>query len=151
MAKYLSDVTVMYADNEYAAPDEAIPEIQGKTSDINAGYGGRFVWLKPDWTPDKQNAISNLSFTKSNSELRNYNDITVRVSAKDAYRYIVPERGGESKITKVALFRTSENLSSDQILARIKERGFYHFSSDLNQGRGGDYLYLLWANETEQN
>ncbi|KAH8423406.1 uncharacterized protein LDX57_001165 [Aspergillus melleus] len=149
MVKYLSDLTVMYADNEYATPDEIVPEIQGKTSDINSGYGGRFVWLQPEWTSDRERAISHLSFTKSDTEIRNYNDITVRVSAKDSYRYIITEREGETKIVNVALLRTPENLSSDQILTRIKQSGFHHFSTDLNQGRGGDYLYVLWAYETD--
>lgn len=31
----------MYADNEYCLPDEAASEVQGKSSDINYGYGNQ--------------------------------------------------------------------------------------------------------------
>ena len=105
----------------------------------------RFTWYRPDWTSTKGKAASGLNFRKSNSEIRNHNDFALGTGGDN--RYIIPDYSGSSKITKVGLFRTSDNLSDDNIKSRIAKSGFTHYTEDVNQGRNGNYLYVLWALE----
>ncbi|KAI1182489.1 hypothetical protein F5B17DRAFT_185212 [Nemania serpens] len=135
----------MYAstDEQYLQPDEVVSEIRGQSSDINAGFGGKYVWLHPEWTSVKDEAMSNLSFKKSSTPVRNYNDLAM--GAGGNFRYIQASRGGSEGITKVGLFRVKQQLPPDEIQSRIEQSGFTHYSSDMNEGRSGDYLYLLWA------
>ncbi|KAI3322311.1 hypothetical protein HD806DRAFT_523188 [Xylariaceae sp. AK1471] len=120
----------MYAstDEQYLQPDEVVSEIQGQSSDINAGFD--MCWLHPEWT-------------SSSTPVRNYNDLAM--GAEGDFRYIQASRGGSEGITKVGLFRVKQELLPEEIQSRIKQSGFTHYSSDMNEGRGGDYLYLLWA------
>ena len=80
-------------------------------------------------------------------EVRNYNDFSMGADPVDERRYIVCDRSGGPKITKVGLFRFVNEMSEEQLEARIRQSGFIHHSRDLNVGRRGDYLYLLWAYE----
>jgi hypothetical protein len=100
------------------------------------------VWLHPQWTAEKAQAITHLSFEMPNSEIRNYNNLAL---GKDDYRYITAERNGETPVTKVGLFRTKDRLTAEQIKTRIGQSGYTDYTSDINQGRKGDYLYLVWA------
>ncbi|KAI0437003.1 hypothetical protein F4803DRAFT_540406 [Xylaria telfairii] len=145
MAKYLFNLIAMYAnaDEEYLQPDEVVHEIQGQSSDINSGFGGKYVWLQPEWTIAKEEAISDLLFERSRTPVRNYNDLAM--GAGGDFRYIRSSRDGNGIITKVGLFRIKQKLSPEEIKSRINQSGFTHYSSDINEGRGGDYLYLLWA------
>ncbi|KAE8352221.1 hypothetical protein BDV28DRAFT_135549 [Aspergillus coremiiformis] len=143
MSKYLANLTVMYAEKEYLQPDEVVAEIQGQSSDINYEFGGKFVWLHPEWTSAADEAISDLSFERSSTAVRNYNDIAM--GAGGDFRYIKASYGGSSKVTKAGLLRTDENLSEGAIVTRIQQSGFTHHSGDINGGRGKSYLYLVWA------
>ncbi|KAI0384023.1 hypothetical protein F5Y04DRAFT_278021 [Hypomontagnella monticulosa] len=143
MTKYLYNLVVMYADEESLQPDEVAHEIRGQSSDINSGKGGKFVWLHPEWTSVKEEAVSNLSFEKSSSAVKNYNDLAM--GAGGDFRYILTSKGGNQAVTKVGLFRVQEQLSSDEIKSWIGQSGYTDYTKDINGGRGGDYLYLIWA------
>ena len=95
----------------------------------------------------KNEAISGLSFQKSAVEIRNYNDLLALDNKKGVdYRYILTERDGGQKITKIGLFRTDADHSSlDEINGRIRQNGYTNHSTDINEGRKGDYLYVVWA------
>ncbi|KAI0972084.1 hypothetical protein F4678DRAFT_431109 [Xylaria arbuscula] len=135
----------MYAETaeEYLQPDEVVHEIRGQSSDLNSGFGGKYVWLHPEWTAVPEEAVSDLSFERSSTPVRNYNNLAM--GAGGDFRYIQSSRGGSEVITKIGLFRARQNLSPEEIQSRIEQSGFTHYSKDINQGRGGDYLYLIWA------
>jgi len=143
MPKYLFNLIAMYAGEEYLQPDEVVDEIQGQSSDINSGLGGKYVWLHPEWTSVEEEAISDLSFKKSSTPVRNYNNLAMDTGGD--FRYIEASRHGSRMATKVGLFRAQQKLSPEEIKSRIQQSGFTHYSSDINEGRGGNYLYLLWA------
>jgi hypothetical protein len=88
-------------------------------------------------------AISDLSFKKSSTPVRNYNNLAMDTGGD--FRYIQASRDGSRMATKVGLFRAQQKLSPEEIKSRIQQSGFTHYSSDINEGRGGNYLYLLWA------
>lgn len=103
----------------------------------------RFVWLRPHWSSDKDKAISDIDFHRSSEEIRNYNDLTTQ--SKTDFRYLLTRHDGDQKITKTGLFRTSESLSESDLKTRIGQSGYTNHSGDINKGRRGDYLYLVWA------
>lgn len=79
----------------------------------------------------------------SKTRLVGYNDL-----AKDAggdFRYLIPqvEVHLEDKIQKLALYRKSNNEGPVK-MSDIKDRGYTNYSTDINAGRGGDYLHLIW-------
>jgi len=145
MPKYLFNLIAMYANEAYLQPDEVVDEIEGQSSDMNAGLGGKYVWLHPEWTSVKEEAISDLSFKKSSTPVRNYNNLAMDSNTGGDFRYIQASRDGSGMVTKVGLFRVKQKLSPEEIKSRIQQSGFTHYSSDINEGRGGTYLYLLWA------
>ncbi|KAE8144795.1 hypothetical protein BDV25DRAFT_145266 [Aspergillus avenaceus] len=143
MSQYLADLIVIYATNAYAKPDGLVDELQGATPDINNGHGGFFTWLVPRWTETPSKAITSLSILISDSEHRNYNDMALNLPK--GHRYVIPERDGDKPITKVGLYRTPDEHTSEEIEARIRESGYTNYTTDINKNRGGDYLYLVWA------
>lgn len=103
----------------------------------------RCVWLHPHWTSVREEAVSDLEFIMSDTPIRNYNDLAM--DAGGAFRYIKATQDGSKPISNAGLFRSKEKLSLEAIKSRIEQAGFTNYSTDINKGRGGDYLYLLWA------
>lgn len=101
------------------------------------------MWLCPEWTVVREEAITELSVERSSTPVRNYNDLAM--GAKGDYRYIRGSHDGLDGVTKVGLFRFDKELSPEEIRERIGQSGFSHYSEDINKGRGGEYLYLIWA------
>ncbi|KAI1255445.1 hypothetical protein MGN70_003511 [Eutypa lata] len=91
----------------------------------------------------KEEAITELSVERSTAAVRNYNDLAMGTGGD--FRYIRGSHDGEDGITKVGLFRLDKELSPEEIKERIGQSGFSHYSEDINKGRGGEYLYLIWA------
>ena len=56
------------------------------------------------------------------------------------YRYLQLERSSTEKRTYLKILRSKDE--SD--LNKKMRFGFDGHSSDINEGRGGDYLYILW-------
>ena len=61
------------------------------------------------------------------------------------YRYLIPkaEVHVDKKIRRLALYRKS-NGEGPVKSGDIAGRGYTDFSPDINAGRGGDYLHLIW-------
>ena len=91
----------------------------------------------------EEGAVSHLSFEKSKDPVRNYNNLAM--DAGGDFRYLQVSREGSIKVTKVGLFRVQQELTPQEITTRIQQSGFTNYSSSINEGRGGDHLYLLWA------
>lgn len=60
------------------------------------------------------------------------------------YRYLVPQVDVqiEKKLKRLALYRKS-NSEGPVHESDIKDRGYTDFLTDINAGRGGDYLHLI--------
>jgi hypothetical protein len=56
------------------------------------------------------------------------------------YRYLRLERDGGTKIREVRLLRRGDEAD----FAVVRALGFDGASDDINKGRGGDYLYIVW-------
>ncbi len=97
--------------------------------DINKGYGGDYVWLRPIYTYKSSEAVNYFHVEIYNHQ--RYETIgDLARGAGGAYRYLVPSNSGcGDKIRDVWL----SDLQNG--------RGF---TKDINKGRGGRYLFLNW-------
>ena len=62
--------------------------------------------------------------------------------AGGAYRYLKQQDGRDApvRITDVALFRSKKQ----QFLSVDPSNGWHESTFDINEGRGGDFLYVVW-------
>ncbi|CAG2111498.1 unnamed protein product [Medioppia subpectinata] len=100
--------------------------------DINAGFKGEFVYLRPEYTPIYTQAATGFHVVTADGPLYDKNDPAHWDLAKGTggkYRYIVTEYSGHRKVNNVWL---SEQAQGER------------HTSDINSGRGGRYLYLCW-------
>ncbi|KAL2823531.1 hypothetical protein BDW59DRAFT_163108 [Aspergillus cavernicola] len=133
---YLHDITVHYGDNASSEPSDGIQTVDANNADVNSGFGGKYVWLSPKYNSDSDGVTSIRIIVQGDAD-SSYSDL-----AKDAggdYRYLRLERGG-SGITNVRILRRKDSVDFNT----VKSLGFSGFSSDINAGRGGDFLYLVW-------
>jgi hypothetical protein len=93
----------------------------------------------PEWTSDPDKALTSVKAVKSDNNDPNYSDVASGAGGK--YRYLIPEvdKSKSKKIGKMTLWRfwngyrpATERITSDD------------WTADINDGRGGDYLYLGW-------
>ncbi|KAI3322313.1 hypothetical protein HD806DRAFT_536151 [Xylariaceae sp. AK1471] len=137
---YISGIKVVYGEN---APSDRISEINKGVPDINHNFGGEYVWLVPEWTEDRDKAVTYFDVLITGSSQASKSDLAKGASGK--YRYLVPQADVhiEKKLKRLALYRKS-NSEGPVHGSDIKDRGYTDFSTDINAGRGGDYLYLIW-------
>ena len=120
-AHYVKDIEVAYRDDK-GAPSGFIDD------NINKGFNGTFVYIRPTWTDDKFQAATSFEFKKTGDEDNSYKNIAK--GAGGEYRYLIPQtNAGGQPINTIWL---TEN-KSDAVCA-----------DELNAGRGGRDLYLCW-------
>ncbi|RAL10216.1 uncharacterized protein BO97DRAFT_144237 [Aspergillus homomorphus CBS 101889] len=138
MAPWLSNIYPVYGDHESEKPNEAIPVVDNKNGDINAGFGGKYVWLVANYFHDSEYGIAEIKVVISEDEKPGQLDLAK--GAGGQYRYLETSTHGEYGISSLKLLRSGEEVTSEN----FKSQGFHGWSSDVNAGRGGDYLYLVW-------
>ncbi|KAL3430409.1 hypothetical protein BDV09DRAFT_189294 [Aspergillus tetrazonus] len=112
---HLQSIDVRYGEDPSSEPSDGIRTVDGTNADINAGFGGDFVWLVPHYSSNAANAVSNI-------------------------RIIIQGDSDSAYITEVRLLRRNDEADSSVVRAL----GFDGASGDINKGRGGDYLYVVW-------
>ncbi|KAG6812464.1 hypothetical protein H0H92_002729 [Tricholoma furcatifolium] len=143
---FVKNLTVVYGNLSSQAPQDRVRELSGGSDDINANQGGSYVWLVPEMTTDVSEAITTFDlFIQSKPDSR-YTDIAAGTGG--SYRYLVPVRQSneDSFITKLTLVRSPYAISS---MPNVTYIGIAQgATSDINAGRGGNYLYLSWELQT---
>jgi len=137
----LKDIEVVYTKDSVSRPDDLIQEARGLNADINSGYGGDFVWLKPIWTDDVTKAVTSIEFVKQKEANSEYKDLAK--GAGGDYRYLKLLRDPQSKarITEAGLWRQLNKTEGP----RYPPKETYQFvTKDLNMDREGDYLFVCW-------
>ncbi|KAI0851664.1 hypothetical protein F5Y00DRAFT_259152 [Daldinia vernicosa] len=139
---------VRYSDDRNP-PDDVILDINRGGSDINQGFGGKYVWLVPQWTQDPREACTYIGVDIRGNAVPNSQDLAA--GAGGDYRYLVIRRDQhiQLKIQEVALYRKPNDHGAMNAgdLALILAQGYTNYSPDLNRTRGGDYLYLIWRRD----
>ncbi|CCM06247.1 uncharacterized protein FIBRA_08496 [Fibroporia radiculosa] len=134
---WFSNIEVHYGTEQSQAPPGRLLEIKGGNDDINAGFGGKYVWLVPVKTNVHADALSSLSIAIQSKEDPTKQDLAA--GAGGDYRYIVLALRDPAKITALGLLRSSD--------PREVPEGWNGSTEDINKGRKGDYLYLVWKSE----
>jgi hypothetical protein len=100
----------------------------------------RYVWLVPEYTRDPSQAASVFDFVTQSNGNTKYLDLAK--GAGGDFRYFIPVYNvrEKAKIVECALLRTGSGTSVEQ----IRQMGWAGISGDINRGRGGDFLYLIW-------
>ncbi|KAG2003628.1 hypothetical protein CC2G_004217 [Coprinopsis cinerea AmutBmut pab1-1] len=138
--EFIKDIKVVYTDNATGAPNLHIREIENGNSDVNAGFGGKYVWLVEDYSMNTEEVMTSVDFVRQSSSDDKYSDLAA--GAGGDFRYLIPVYDGkkDDKISELGLLRSKSKVS----LEAVKEKGWEGMTTDINADRDGDYLYLLW-------
>ncbi|RDW65891.1 uncharacterized protein DSM5745_09630 [Aspergillus mulundensis] len=134
---YLQSIDVRYGEDPSSEPSAGIKTVDGSSADINAGFGGDFVWLIPTYGSAATAASSIRIIIQGDADSAYYD---LAKGAGGDYRYLRLERDGGAKISEVKLLRRGDGVD----FAAVQALGFQGVSGDINEGRGGDFLYLVW-------
>lgn len=139
-ACFLKDIHVTYAKDAVSKPYDSLVEQHGRSTDVNAGFGGEFVYLVPVWTDRVSEAVTSIEVIIQREENRSFRDLSK--GAGGDYRYLKMMRNpySHTRVTKVGLWR-APNASPTP-----GSRGWNSWTGDINRNRGGDFLYVCWMN-----
>ncbi|KAF3167630.1 hypothetical protein TWF751_008015 [Orbilia oligospora] len=158
MAEVVDHLEVIYGVGR--AP-ESIPEIHGALTDLNSGHKGEFVYLKkvvktipprPHRHHFEQQQQQMQDQEQQNADDRRrlqYIGIERLGHGDPARADLAKGAGGEFRLLKYE-YRFSGPAIYDVALWRsggrqcIPPAGWDGMSSDINEGRRGDYLYIVW-------
>jgi hypothetical protein len=103
----------------------------------------RYIWLVPKYTNNAAAAATSFDFVNQSSRNAKYSDLAN--GAGGDWRYLIPvcDPRQKAKITECALLRASSMISVDD----IRKLGWTNMSGDINRGRKGDWLYLIWKTQ----
>jgi hypothetical protein len=120
-------------------PANAILEYNGLSADINKDFGGSFVYISAVKATEGLNAASIFTFTNPTHEDSRYTDLSQGVDT-EYFRYLIPSTNYNSDLrvdaNSVYLFRSVSAVTTFP--------AGYSATGDINNGRGGDYLYLIY-------
>ncbi|KAK6338455.1 hypothetical protein TWF730_002515 [Orbilia blumenaviensis] len=149
MAGMISHLEILYGvDHE----GESIPEINGGIRDINSGFGGEFVFLKAirveriyeRLQPGQQNSLNSdprRRLQYIGIERFGNGDpgkVDLAKGAGGDFRFLTFKHSLSGPgIYDVALWRSGGRQS-------LPPADWTGMSSDINEGRGGTYLYIVW-------
>ncbi|KAG6848067.1 hypothetical protein H0H93_003670 [Arthromyces matolae] len=138
---FIKGIKVVYTDRETQAPSTRIRDMNGGSDDINHGQAGKYVWLVAETTTIAADAVTHIDLVITGSEDKRYDDLAK--GAKGKYRYLIPTRqyGDSVFMTGLRLYRSQSEIFHGGIDL------YSRFTDDINAGRGGDYLYLIWKKE----
>ncbi|KAE8323835.1 hypothetical protein BDV39DRAFT_208501 [Aspergillus sergii] len=131
---------VLYGKDTGNEPPDIITAVDGNGNDVNAGFGGEYVWLSPSWTENALEAITEIQILVSDEAIPGKQDLAQGTGG--AYRYVGFIKG-PPPIRTINLLRRTEEVTPET----IKDLGFDGYTQDINAGRGGDYLHLVWKYE----
>ncbi|KAG6863438.1 hypothetical protein C0991_005773 [Blastosporella zonata] len=144
--QFIKDLRVVTGDQPSNAPGNRVRDWFGGSDDINYGQGGKYIWLVPEYTTKVSEALTIFDLAiQSNADPR-YTDIAMGSGGK--YRYLIPVTQSNINlyITHLSLARFDSDMYSS--LGNITFRGLPQgHTQDLNGGRGGTFLYLVWESQ----
>ncbi|KAG6867895.1 hypothetical protein C0993_009741 [Termitomyces sp. T159_Od127] len=133
---------VVYGEQATDAPGDRIRDWYNGSDDINRSFGGKYVWLVPEWTTQVSQALTNVDLVIQGQADTRYDDLAK--GAGGNYRYLIPVRRSNQKlfISALTLARSEDALNDipEQIWRSLPQGA----TNDINKGRHGDFLYLVW-------
>ncbi|KAF2265131.1 hypothetical protein CC78DRAFT_427142, partial [Lojkania enalia] len=115
-----------------------VTEETSKSANINHGFGGKYVYIKPVLTSNAAGAATGFDLAIRDKPYDGPN-VAIKNLAEGAggkYRYLVPKyEAGKPPIRQLWLWR-----ADGQQAPKIG----WSLVGNINEGRGGDALYLEW-------
>ena len=102
----------------------------------------RYVWLVPRYTRTAAHAATAFDFVGQGEHNGRHSDLAKGAGGDFRYLIPVPSARVRGKIVKCGLLRSESYVP----LEEAKRLGWTGMSIDLNQGKKGDYLYVVWKN-----
>ncbi|KAF4441395.1 hypothetical protein FACUT_2703 [Fusarium acutatum] len=146
MPSYVSALTVQASDDSNFLPPGTCVDASPDTGspDCNNGLGEDYTYVVKSYTPDPSQAITGLSIDiTANGDHPELGDMAN--GAGGDYRYVITSRDLNlpTRIGDVQLWRSQDDSVS---LSDVASFGWDGISTDINHGRSGAYLYLVWKN-----
>ncbi|KAJ7106882.1 hypothetical protein C8R43DRAFT_867838, partial [Mycena crocata] len=111
--------------------------------DVNAGFHAKYVFLIPVRTDTAAAAGTYIQIRITDTYDPNGSDIAYGANGKYRYVRVIHDVTDNSKITKVVLYRKPTS-AGPVTLSEAVAVGFNRVSSDINSGRGGSWLHLVY-------
>ncbi|KIM24207.1 hypothetical protein M408DRAFT_57487, partial [Serendipita vermifera MAFF 305830] len=120
-------------------PDDAIKDINGGSDDVNKGIVGTSVWIVPYMSEAGSTGCTSFDLDIRSDKRSNAPDLDLAQGTYGDHRYLIPRINCNTnmKITDIHLMRSSNAVSNPP-------SGYAGMTGDINAGRSGDYLYVIW-------
>ncbi|KAF4575280.1 hypothetical protein EYR40_004985 [Pleurotus pulmonarius] len=141
---YIQEINAVIQEHS-GPPSDCLEDLSSDANpDTNAGFGGKYVYLVPKRTDDWQEAGYFVRVQITDSPIPGGTDLAAGAGGKYRYVSVLHDKNNTQKITKAVLYRKpkSDGAVTPDEAARI---GFNRVSEDINRGRGGDYLHVVYA------
>ncbi|KAF8849000.1 hypothetical protein BDZ45DRAFT_732564 [Acephala macrosclerotiorum] len=145
---YVRDIEIVFMDKE----DEntvLLPtlctELMLQSANINEGFGGRHVYIRPLFTTNPAEAITRIHAWHTTAPDLGFQDLAQGCSGDHDFRYVKTIRnvGVDPPVTGLFLLRSDQPQ-------KIQDRaGYSRMSPDINEGRKKSCLYFIWRTWTD--
>ncbi|GJE91722.1 hypothetical protein PsYK624_078720 [Phanerochaete sordida] len=136
---FVKDIQVVYGDCAAEAPPLRVVEVHGGNADINAGFGGKYVWLVPLYTFDPAEAASRFDLIVQEDGYGGWPDLAKGAGGQFRFLRAVHDPRAHVKIRELAFLRSGAGA-----VGGVEGWGFSGRTEDINRERQGDWLYLMW-------
>ncbi|KAK1714470.1 uncharacterized protein CLUP02_15776 [Colletotrichum lupini] len=142
--RYVSALTVQASnDSSFFPPGTCVDESGDLGSpDCNNSFGGEYTYVVKSFTTDPSQAVTGLSIEITGDSDPALGGDLAKGAGGD-FRYVVTSQDLKlpTRISEVQLWRSPNDSVS---LADAINAGWDGISTDINHGRSGAYLYLVW-------
>ncbi|KAF4575281.1 hypothetical protein EYR40_004984 [Pleurotus pulmonarius] len=141
---YIQEINAVIQDSNNPPSGHLEDLSSAANPDTNSGFGGKYVYLVAKRTDDRHQAGYFVRVQIADSPIPGQTDLAAGAGGKYRYLRVIHDNNITEKITKAALYRKPkpEGPVTLDDAARI---GFNRVSEDINRGRGGDYLHVVYA------
>ncbi|KAF5329226.1 hypothetical protein D9758_018194 [Tetrapyrgos nigripes] len=142
MSYYIKNIYGVSSDSSHP-PENCVKELNTSHPDINRGFKGKYVWLIPERANNADEAGTYIQIEITSEHHSGQQDLAQGAGGKYRYLHVLHDSNENEKITEAALYRKS-NSAGPVTLEEAARAGFNRVSSDINEGRGGDFLHLIY-------
>ena len=99
-----------------------------------------YSWIVAQYTEDPALAVTNIIITIQGKAIGGKIDMATGAGGDFRYVDYSVDRGNRNKIQSIYLWRSKKFIG----ISDLNAQGLNGMSIDINKGRSGDYLYLVW-------
>jgi len=130
MVRYLEKLVVHAFPDSHGQKKNSSYLADGKYGDLNKGMKGHWTYIQPVWTTHRKDAASYVHVHIGGKQSGKGQDYAKGCRCSHEYRYITVSKKSNKKIEQVKLVE--------------KQIPGWQHTRDLNEGRGGRYLYIAY-------